>query len=196
MFDTPNPKSPGRGSRFYNFVRSLSAGNDISVSDLGSGIWQVAYVPKAPSLLSIQQDYNDYGTGSPNQIAAYSHGKNSTDDQDSYIYTLLGFGDTIGQTIEVQIDFQACGTFTTTAIGGFEIQMNVLVRSIGSNDCDVYTRFSGCGLSEVQPFTSLGGNQISLDYSGGKVIDPYFTAGGGSVSLTGFNAIYKPKGSV
>jgi len=196
MFGSSNPKLPGRNSRFYNFVRSLVSGNDINATDLGNGVWQVSYVPKAPSLLSIQQDYGDYANNSPNQIAAYTHGKNSTSDLDSYTYTIYGFGDTIGQTIEVQIDFQACGTFTTTAVGGFTIEMEVLVRSVGSVDCDVYTTFTGCGLSEVQPFTYQGGNQIVLDYAGGKYIDPYFTAGLGTVSMTGFNATYKPAGTI
>lgn len=195
MFDNPNPRFPGKYNAKFSAIRSISSGNDIAAVDTtGDGDIQVSYVPKAPAILSVTQDYSDYST-SGGQVAAYSHGKLKLSDNDSVIYTILGNGDTAGQTIDVELDFQNCGSFVTTSTGGFEIQIHVLARNTIFDDYDVYTYFSGCGLKDGQSFTNLRGNQLSLSYSGSKFVDPYFSAGLGTVETSGFNVQYKPAGS-
>lgn len=194
MHDHPNPALSGKKSWQFNSVNRLISGAQIIAENVGNGVWQISYSPDAPSLLSINQDFSDYFTASSNQIASYTHGKIDAGDGSLVTYTMFGYGDTAGQTIELQIDGQACGSFTTTAIGGFKMEANVLIRSEISNDCDVYTSFNGAGLSAVQAFTFLRGNQLVLDYGGGKAIDPYFTAGLGNVELTGFSATIKQAG--
>jgi hypothetical protein len=194
MHNRPNPRLSGKKSWQFNSVNSLISGAQIIVQNLGNGVWQVSYNPSAPSVVSIAQDFNDYLTPSPSQIAAYGHGKIDAGDGSLVTYTMFGYGDTAGQTIALEIDGQNCGTFTTTAIGGFRLEANVLIRNEILFDCDVYTSFNGAGLSAVQAFTFLRGNQLVLDYGGSKAIDPFFTAGLGNVELTGFSATLKQAG--
>lgn len=197
MFSKPNPRLAGKGNRNLSQVFGIEAGTDIAITNAGNGVYRISYDSPAPALASVTQDFINYSTASSALIAGYSHGKAPAADNGTFTYKISGYADSIGQKIKVQIDSQDCGEFDTISAGNFTFEMVATIRDVASDDVDVTTTFSGCGVTNnVKGFTAAQGNQITLSYGGSKTIDIYFVSGAGTVYTYAFNASYKPPGSL